>query len=320
MSRMLLVERAMSIFSDATDAAARVARLTWFMIVLAGIVYTIVMLIMVIAVRRNRTADPGRVDLSDPGNRWVIVGGFIMPAIVLGAVLVVALDAMGRERHPRPVVTIDVTGHQWWWEVRYRFPDLPDQFATANEIHVPVGAPVRLVLRTKDVIHSFWVPQLQGKMDLVPGKTTEIHLVAKRAGTYRGICSEFCGMEHAKMGMVVVAEDSGSFRQWAAGQLEEARLPTDSLALEGKQLFESGPCSMCHTVRGTPAGGSVAPDLTHVASRSTIAAGSLPNTLGNLEAWIADAQSIKPGAQMPTLTMFSGRQLRALANYVARLK
>jgi cytochrome c oxidase subunit 2 len=179
---------------------------------------------------------------------------------------------------------------------------------------------VRLVLATKDVIHSFWVPELQGKIDLIPGSTNKLSLVAKRAGTYHGICAEFCGMEHAKMGLVVVAEDSTTFRQWARAQLAEAAAPTDSLAVAGEQLFESGPCAMCHTVRGTRAGGAVAPDLTHVGSRTTIAAGSLPNTLGNLEAWIANAQSIKPGARMPTITTFSGRDLRAVATYVAGLK
>ena len=311
---------AMSIFSDATDAVARITRLAWFMIVLAVIVYVAVMLIMLLAVRRNRRADPERVDLGDPGNRFVIVGGLIMPTIVLTSVLIVALGAMGRDRHPRPVVTIDVNGHQWWWEARYEFPNLPDRFLTANEIHIPVGAPVRLVLGTKDVIHSFWVPQLQGKIDLIPGDTNELSLVARRAGTYAGLCSEYCGMEHAKMGIVVVAEDSGTFRRWAADQLTESHPPADSLAAEGKELFETGPCSMCHAVRGTRAAGSVGPDLTHFGSRTTIAAGALPNTLGNLEAWIANAQAIKPGVLMPTITTYSGRQLRAVATYVAGLK
>lgn len=310
----------MSIFSDATDAAARVARLTWFMVILATVVYAAVMLIMLIASRRNRSRDASLVDLSDPGSRWVVVGGLVMPALVLTAVLVVALRAMGSDHHARPAVTIHVTGHQWWWDIRYDFPTLTDRFRTANEIHVPVGVPVRLVLTSNDVIHSFWVPELQGKMDLNPGDTTEVHLVAKRAGTYRGTCAEFCGMEHAKMGVLVIAEDSTTFKRWARDQLADARTPTDSLALEGGQLFETGACSLCHAVGGTPAKATVAPDLTHVGSRSTIAAGSLPNTLGNLEGWIANAQSIKPGARMPTLTMYSGRQLRAIATYVASLK
>jgi len=173
----------MSIFSDVTASAERITHLTWFMIVLSAVVYAAVIAIMVVAVRRNRRRSANAVDLTDPGPRFVVVGGLIMPAVVLGTVLVFALAAMGRERAERPVVTVDVIGHQWWWEARYRFPDLPDQFVTANELHIPVGAPVRFVLTTKDVIHSFWVPQLQGKIDLIPGDTTEVRLVARRAGT-----------------------------------------------------------------------------------------------------------------------------------------
>jgi cytochrome c oxidase subunit 2 len=309
-----------SIFSDVTASAERITRLTWFMIILAAVVYAVVIALMVVAMRRNRTAPRDAVNLSDPGSRWVVIGGLIMPAIVLGTVLVFSLWAMGRERVERPALTIDVTGHQWWWEATYRFADLPDQFRTANELHIPVGVPVRIALTTNDVIHSFWVPQLQGKIDLIPGDTNEIRLVVRRPGTYRGICAEFCGDEHAKMGIVVFAEDSATFRQWARQQLADATIPNDSLTAEGRQLFESGPCSLCHTARGTSAAAQVAPDLTHVGSRTTIGAGALPNTLGNLEAWIANAQVIKPGVLMPPITTFSGQQLRAVATYVASLK
>ena len=309
-----------SIFSTVTASAERITRLTWFMIILAAVVYVAVIAIMLVAMRRNRTAPRDAVNLSDPGPRWVVIGGLIMPAIVLGAVLVFSLWAMGRERVERPALTIDVTGHQWWWEATYRFADLPDQFRTANELHIPVGVPVRIALTTGDVIHSFWVPQLQGKIDLIPGDTNEVRLVVRQPGTYRGICAEFCGDEHAKMGIAVFAEDSATFRRWARQQLADAVIPNDSLTMEGRHLFESGPCTLCHTVRGTSAAAGVAPDLTHVGSRTTIGAGALPNTLGNLEAWIANAQAIKPGVRMPPITTFSGRELRALATYVASLK
>jgi cytochrome c oxidase subunit II len=309
-----------SIFSNVTASAERITRLTWFMIILAAIVYIAVIALMIVAMRRNRHAPRDVVNLSDPGSRWVVVGGLIMPTIVLSAVLVFSLWAMGRERVEHPALTIDVKGHQWWWEANYRFADLPDQFRTANELHIPVNVPVRITLTTNDVIHSFWVPQLQGKIDLIPGDTNEIRLVARRSGIYSGICAEFCGAEHSKMGITVVAEDSATFRKWARQQLADATPPNDSLAAEGRQLFESGPCMLCHTVRGTSALAQVAPDLTHVGSRSTIGAGALPNTLGNLEAWIANAQVIKPGALMPPITTFSGQQLRAVATYVASLK
>ena len=309
-----------SIFSSVTASAERITRLTWFMIILAAVVYAVVIALMIIAIRRNRSAPRDAVNLSDPGSRWVVIGGLIMPSVVLGAVLVFSLWAMGRERVERPALTIDVTGHQWWWEANYRFADLPDQFRTANELHIPVGVPVRIALTTNDVIHSFWVPQLQGKIDLIPGDTNEVRLVVRQSGTYRGICAEFCGAEHARMGISVIAEDSSTFRQWARQQLADAATPNDSLTAEGKQLFESGPCMLCHTVRGTSAAADVAPDLTHMGSRTTIGAGALPNNLGNLEAWIANAQVIKPGVRMPPITTFSGQQLRAVATYVASLK
>jgi cytochrome c oxidase subunit 2 len=310
----------LSIFSTASDAAERVARLAWFMIILSGIIFVGVMIAMLAAAVRNRRRSAIDVDLSDPGTGWIIWGGAVMPGIVLLAVFVVSLGAMGRFPESRPMVTIHVTGHQWWWQLDYEFPRRPDQFRTANELHIPVGVPVRIILTSADVIHSFWVPQLQGKLDVIPGDTNDLRLVARRAGTYSGVCAEYCGTQHTHMGLVVVAEDSTRFKQWAAGQLMPGASPADALTAEGQRLFVGGPCSMCHTVRGTPALAQVAPDLTHVGSRLSIAAGTLPNTLGNMEGWIANAQSLKPGAKMPTLTAFNGAQLRALAAYVSSLK
>ena len=310
----------MEIFSSASDAAARISRLTSFMIIVAAVVYATVMAIMIAAMVRNRRRPADAVDLTRRGHGWIVWGGAVMPAVVLSALFIVSLSAMGRFPAGRPVVTVRVDGEQWWWRATYEFPDLEDRLVTANELHLPVGVPVRLLLSSKDVIHSFWVPQLQGKIDLIPGDTNELRLVARQPGTFYGQCAEFCGMEHAKMRVVVVAEDTATFRQWARHQLAPAAVPADTLAREGQRLFVGGPCAMCHTVRGTPALADVAPDLTHVGSRLTIAAGTLPNTPGNLEAWIANAQSLKPGARMPTLTGYSGRELRAVAAYVSSLK
>jgi cytochrome c oxidase subunit 2 len=164
------------------------------------------------------------------------------------------------------------------------------------------------------------VPQLRGKLDLIPGDTNVLNLSADRPGMYRGQCAEFCGQQHAHMALTVVAESRGDYERWLANQRAPAHAPDDSLALLGQQLFVAGPCALCHTVRGTPALGSVGPDLTHMGSRLTIAAGTLPNTLGSLEGWIANAQSIKPGANMPSLTMYGGRELRAIATYVSGLR
>jgi cytochrome c oxidase subunit 2 len=310
----------MSMFSDASDAAGGVKNIAWFMIITAAIVYVVVIGTMIFASRRNRARDPLLVDMSHPGVKWVVIGGVVMPALILAAVFVVGETAMGSYPHQRPVLTIDVTGHQWWWGVTYHFEQGPAQFRTANEIHIPVGKPVRLLLTSADVIHSFWVPRLQGKLDLIPGDTNDLRLLAKKPGLYRGQCAEFCGEQHAHMAFNVIAEDSATFQRWLGGQLADGAAPTDSITHVGQMLFVGGPCALCHTVRGTSALAQAGPDLTHVASRLTIAAGTLPNTLGNLEAWIANAQSIKPGTKMPTITQYSGTQLRALASYVASLK
>jgi cytochrome c oxidase subunit 2 len=260
------------------------------------------------------------VDLSKAGVRPVVIGGFLLPALVLTAVFGVAETALGRLDHGPPALTINVTGRQWWWQLEYALPTLGDRFRTANEIHIPVNQPVRLLLTSADVIHSFWVPRLQGKIDAIPGDTNDLRLLATVPGTYIGQCAEFCGAQHARMGITVVVDDSATFAQWLGNQLADGRAPTDSLTADGQRFFVTGPCAMCHAVRGTEAKAQVAPDLTHVGSRLTIAAGTLPTTVGNLEAWITNAKMIKPGTQMPVLAEFSGPQLRAVATYVASLR
>jgi cytochrome c oxidase subunit II len=311
----------MSVFRPAGPFAAKITHLTWFLIILATIVYIGVMGVLMWAISRNRSRDPAAVDLSHRPHSFVIWGGAIIPAIVLLAVFVAAMRVTGLfpPAAPRDALSVQVTGNQWWWKIEYRDPDLSKWFVTANELHIPVGRPVRVTLVSSDVIHSFWVPRLQGKLDLIPGDTNEIRLIADSAGDYRGQCAEYCGAQHAHMGFHVIAEDPATFNAWVASQRTPAAPPTDSLTHLGEDLFVSGPCSSCHTIRGTPAVGQVAPDLTHIASRSTIAAGALPNTLGNMEAWITNAQSIKPGARMPSITQFSGTQLRALATYLESL-
>ncbi len=310
----------LSMFSTASESAERISRLAWFMIVLSAVIFVAVVAIMAAAAIRNRARNPADVDLTDPGAGWIVWGGAVLPGIVLLATFTVAMAAMGRFPASRPVVTIHVTAHQWWWQADYEFPQVSQQFHTANEFHIPVGRPVRFILTSADVIHSFWVPQLQGKLDVIPGDTNDLRLIARRAGRYAGACAEYCGAQHAHMGFTVVAEDSASFARWAAGQLANGAQPKDSLTAEGQRLFVTGPCASCHTVRGTPAFGQVGPDLTHVGGRLTIAAGTLPNTLGNIEGWIANPQSLKPETKMPTLNVYTGAQLRALASYISSLK
>jgi cytochrome c oxidase subunit II len=308
----------LSVFSPGSDAAQRVSQLTWFMTILSAIIFVGVIVIMVLAIRRHRDRDAQGVDLTDRGHGWLIWGGAVMPALVLLAVFVVGIGAM-RKPVPRPGLTIGVVGHQWWWELSYAGAS-GTPFATANELHIPVGQPVRLRLTTADVIHSFWVPRLQGKLDLIPGDTNDLYLEARHAGTYGGTCAEYCGAQHAHMAITVIAEDTAAFRAWLTRQSATAQPPHDSTTARGQQVFVAAACVSCHTVRGTTARGKAAPDLTHVGSRQTLAAGVLPNSIGYLAGWIANPQALKPGTLMPTLPAFTGPDLRALVAYVSSLK
>jgi cytochrome c oxidase subunit 2 len=219
----------------------------------------------------------------------------------------------------REGITIKVTGHQWWWEIEYEHPEPYRRFITANEIHIPVGEPVTVKLTSSDVIHSFWVPSLTGKMDLIPGRQNEIQFVGEREGTYRGQCSEFCGWQHAHMGLIIVAKSREDFNLWREQQAKPAAPPSDAERQRGQDIFLSKPCIMCHAVRGAQAGGRVAPDLTHLASRRSIAAGTLPMSRGNLAAWIIDPQGIKPGAHMP-LMKIEPDELHTLVSFLEGLK
>ncbi len=219
-----------------------------------------------------------------------------------------------------PAITLDVTAHQWWWEIKYTQRGKPDRtFETANEIHVPVGVPVEIHLTSADVIHSFWVPQLAGKTDAIPGQTNHAWLEAGKAGVYRGECVQFCGLQHAHMGFYVIAQPQPEFDAWWTHQLTPSAAPLAGLAQQGEQVFGSH-CAVCHTVRGMPGNfGTMGPDLTHIMSRRALASGTLPNNTANLAAWISNAQNIKPGVDMPTENL-SGPQLQALLAYMKTLK
>jgi len=203
--------------------------------------------------------------------------------------------------------------------VQYENPQASLRVTTANEIHLPVGRPVAVDLLSNDVIHSFWIPSLQGKIDLVPGRLNEVWLQADKPGVYRGQCAEYCGAEHAKMALVVVAESPDDFEHWLAANRGPAPAPKTAEEERGKEVVERGPCAMCHNITGTLAGGRTAPDLTHIATRSSLAAGVLPNTQGYLAGWIADPQHIKPGARMPA-TGLSDEELQAVLTYLETLK
>ncbi len=218
----------------------------------------------------------------------------------------------------KPALTIEVTGQQWWWKVRYLSDDPSRILTTANEIHIPTGEPVRIELIGADVIHSFWVPLLSGKTDAFPGQTNVTWLEADRPGRYRGLCSEFCGVQHAQMGFEVVAQSPREFDAWWSAQLTPAATAGPPAIERGAALFTYR-CGACHTVRGTEAGGAIAPDLTHLMSRATIAAGTLPNNVGSLSGWIADPQAIKPGTLMP-IVYLSGPELNDIRSFLLTLK
>ncbi|MGH9522963.1 MAG: c-type cytochrome, partial [Terriglobales bacterium] len=185
---------------------------------------------------------------------------------------------------------------------------------------IPVGRPVDVILETADVIHSFWVPALHGKVEMIPGQPNFIRIEASRAGSFDGECGEFCGVQHAHMRLLVVAQQPADYEAWRQQQLMPAAVPTSQEALHGQEVFNNGACALCHTVRGTVAQGKVAPDLTHIGSRQFIAANSFKNDTANLEAWVTHAQSLKPGNEMPDLSEFNGSDLRALVTYLQQLK
>jgi cytochrome c oxidase subunit 2 len=248
------------------------------------------------------------------------VGVTVITLFVLLVASVVAAKNETQSLVSKNPISIQVIGHQWWWEVQYPNSAEPYRIGeTANEIHVPVGVPVHIHGTSRDVIHSFWAPNVQGKRDLIPGYETDFTIQADKAGRWRGQCAEFCGEQHAHMSFYLIAEPRSQFESWLAAQAQSAPDPGNPQVAHGQQVFLTHACVMCHTIRGTTAGSRVGPDLTHVASRSTIAGGTLPNTIGNLAGWILNAQSMKPGSRMPPNPM-SGQDLQDLLAYLETLR
>jgi len=244
-------------------------------------------------------------------NRRLEIAWTAAPALILAAVFVLTLGTMAEINGAgvAPVMRIAATGHQWWWEFAY------GGTKTANELHVPVNTPIDLDLTSVDVIHSFWVPELGPKMDMLPGTTNHLRVLARRAGSYEGQCAEFCGLEHAWMRLRVIVQSQAEFDRWLAAEA----VPAVAQGGDGERVLLSNICVNCHTVRGTAAAGTAGPDLTHVASRATIGAGVLPNDVARMRAWLADPQRYKPGSLMPRVPL-SDADLDALAAYLGALK
>jgi cytochrome c oxidase subunit 2 len=295
-----------------------------FWIVTAAFVLTIVAFARASARTYSRSEDMLPIIRDEAGDRkaaWAVGTAITVTVLTLFVVLflsVITGKKVAGMSSSNPV-TIQIIGHQWWWEITYPNPQADQTVVTANEIHVPVGKPVVILTNSADVIHSFWAPSVHGKRDLIPGYSSAFWIQVDQPGTYPGRCAEFCGLQHAHMGFSIIAEDEATFEAWKQGQVQPAVEVHDAEALHGRAVFLTHTCVMCHTIRGTDAGSRVGPDLTHVASRNMIAAETLPNTPGALAGWIVDPQRIKPGNKM-TPNPLAPDDLNALVAYLRTLQ
>lgn len=305
-----------SILDPAGKGARDSASIWWLMFWLGTIVFLVVLAMILMAIFRGSREREAALT-QQARQRMVILGGVIVPVVIIAVVFAGStrsLLGMGSLRDNSDVV-IDVVAHQYWWEVHYPH----DEVTTANEIHIPVDRDVQVRLTATDVIHSFWVPQLHGKIDMLPGKSNTITIRADEPGTYRGQCAQFCGVQHANMAFLVIASDEPDYRDWIAHQQQPAAEPSEGTLVErGRDIYMSSACVYCHTIDGTPSQGTLGPDLTHLGSRETLGAGILPNNTGNLAGWVIDPQEIKPGNAMPAVDM-TGEDLQALLEYLNSL-
>jgi cytochrome c oxidase subunit 2 len=291
-----------SIVSPRSPQTHDIRTLWWWMLAVATVVFLGAVGMLGLAwVRRGTPGLPFFGEREAVPQTLVVIFGIAIPLVVLVALFGVADVYLVRKTAPpepsQTGLTVDVIGHQWWWEVRYPGTDA----VTANEIHIPTGTRVNVVATTADVIHSFWVPQLARKIDQVPGRNNRVLLYTNRPGRYRGECAEFCGFQHANMSLFVIAEPRSAFNTWLANMERPAPSPSTSTAQSGERVFMANQCASCHQIRGTSARGLIGPDLTHLATRRTLAAALIRNTPSELRAWIADPQYIKDGSRMPNL-------------------
>ena len=302
-------------------AAAQIETLWWILFWISVAVFILFAAALGYAIfRRRADAEVITEETTRLATRWVVIAGIAIPAVILVATFFVMLPIMRDLEEPDEpyALTIEVVGELWWWRVFYPDPATGQRFETANEIHIPAGQPVQIRLRSDNVIHSFWVPQLHGKRDMIPGRQNTLWIQADEPGVYRGACTEFCGYQHAHMMFEVVAHPPEEFARWLAHAASPAVEPVDPLAREGKEVFVAA-CAQCHAIRGTVADGEFGPDLTHLASRRLLAAGTLPNTKGHLGGWISNPQAIKAGNKMPAVPL-PAPELQALLVYLETLR
>lgn len=319
---------ATGVLAPAGAPAAGIAEIGWVLVVGAALIFVAVMALLTWTVqRRRRRADAADAAPGDPAaaratRLWIVGGGLVFPAVATAALFVYVLlrdGGLAPAGDPAELV-VSVTGRAWWWQLRYVDPASGREVAAANEIHVPAGRTVVFGLNSGDVIHSFWVPELAGKADMIPGRVQQLRVRADRPGVHRGQCAEFCGGQHAQMALHVVVDAPADFDRWLAAQSAPATPPGDALAARGLAVFTGQRCFECHAVRGMFEGADAGPDLTHVGSRRFIGAGILPANAANFAAWVSGVQHLKPGARMPQYDRLDADSLAALGTFLAQLR
>ncbi len=315
-----------SVLRPASVEAQPEAWLAGMLFGISAVVFILTSAALLLALaRRSDPRPPTAPEAPRPGDRGrirAVVTAVAATVMVLAVVVAASLAAGPRHEGGAPApgaLAVEVTGHLWWWEITYLAPPGGTAVTTANELHLPAGRPVDDYLRSRDVIHSFWAPSLGGKTDLVPGRPGHFRMTPLRPGEFAGFCAEFCGLQHAHMRLTVLVETPERFRRWLAEQSAAARAPASPLEQQGHAVFLASPCVGCHTVRGTSAGGHLGPDLTHVASRTTLAAGALPNSVDQLAGWLVAPQDVKPGTLMPPAGL-PAPALQAVVAYLAALR
>ena len=315
-----------STFGNAAVESRQFNVLLVVFLVVCAIMYVLVIAFLIAGIVRRRRAEANVVETarhheSDPLMRtglitWTALVGTGLVALAIASFFT---DRSMAKAAAHEKLSIIVTANQWWWDITYVSAYVTKSLRTANELHLPVGVPVRIRLHSNDVIHSFWVPRLAGKQDLIPGRDSAITIVPKKIGTFRGQCAELCGAQHAHMALVVNVDSYADFIKWWDHQLQSPSPPTTPLAQAGFKYVTTAQCAACHNISGTAASGTIGPDLTHLASRRSIAAGTMPMSEGNLYGWVEDPQSIKPGAKMPTIGL-EPKDLHAVVAYLETLK
>jgi cytochrome c oxidase subunit 2 len=305
---------------DAHGASAiYLKQLIIWIVAICSLVWMLVMMMLIWALFRSRREPQAPEPARERRMTRTVIVATAATVVIISGFTVASYVTTRAISYDDADLIVAVRGQQWWWELSYLDPDTSRSFKTANEIHIPVGRNVKLQLDSADVIHSFWVPSLAGKLDLIPGRKNDLMIRAERPGVYRGQCAEFCGTQHTHMSVFVIAEEPAQFEAWLEAQRKPAAVPAEAENRAGQAVFLAKPCAACHTIRGTNATGTTGPDLTHLADRQTIAAGAFDTTRGSLAAWIADPQTLKPGNNMPMVPI-SSDELRQLSAYMMSLK